>query len=555
MLTNSAIPAITPARNAARSLRANHSPMGLVGLLGLLWRNRMIGVGTVIVLSGFSGLLVAQTMPRGPVTTPQAVVAIAAGLLLGFVAGVGMKSRWAMLLAPAVQVAAFELARSGVSGPTVGPPQFDTTMSIVAFIAGRGTYAAFAMVPIVLAATYGAALARRVDRLPAGRRAHSLMSRVRLGTTWLATAGLVALLAPLLVPATTPPILGPDGQTLAGSVAALQKIQVGGHEQWLLIRGHNVNNPVLLYLSGGPGQSDLAFSRGLYDELSKDVTFVGWDQRGSGKSYAALDPSTLTLAQAVSDTVEVTNYLRQRFHQQKIYLIGESWGTVLGVLAIQRNPELYYAYLGSGQMVDLRETDTRINRDVLAYAQKTGNATLASKVRSYGPVPYRDVSAYGFMMEQYPLIETPYSPPAATQAISPKLPGSIAAFPGIMGDEYNLVDKIGAARGLIDMFATMYPQLQGIDFRRDASRLEVPVYFLEGRHELAGRLDLALQWYGQLQAPHKQLYMFEDAGHSVMMEEFQPLQHILKDVVLPQTYPGRGPAATAQMTPNITTTP
>ena len=546
MLSNGPVPAAIPARNTSRPTPAFSSPTNLGAILRLGWRHRLAGVSVVTALAASSGLLLALAMPRGPVTTSQAVVAITAGLLLGFVAGVGMKSRWAMLLVPAVQVAAFELARTGVSGPTVGPPQFDTTMSLVAFVVGRGSYAAFALVPIVLAATYGAALARRVERPPVGLRAHRLMRRVRRGTTWVATAGLVAMLAPLLVPASTPPILGPNGQTLAGSVAALQKVQIGGHEQWLLIRGHNVNNPVLLYLSGGPGQSDIAFSRGLYDELSKDVTFVGWDQRGSGKSYAALDPSTLTLAQAVSDTVEITNYLRQRFHQQKIYLIGESWGTVLGVLAIQRNPELYYAYLGSGQMVDLRETDTRINRDVLAYAEKTGNATLASKVRSYGPVPYKDVSAYGFMMEQYPLIETPYSPPAATQAISPKLPGSIAAFPGIMGDEYNLVDKIGSARGLIDMFATMYPQLQRIDFRRDASKLAVPVYFLEGRHELSGRLDLALQWYGQLQAPHKQLYMFEDAGHSVMMEEFQPLHHILKDVVLPQTYPGRAPAPPSQ---------
>jgi len=509
--------------------------------IGALWRHRLAGAAFGVVLAVVSGVAIAALMPRGPVTTGQAIGVILVGFGLGFVAGGAMQSRWAILLAPAVQLAAFEVARAGTPGPTVSAIHLDSVFGILAFISGRGSYALLALAPIMLGAAYGAALVRRF-RAPADpvrQHARTKPHYVRRGTTWLLTAGMLGLVALIAIPASTPPILGPDGKALAGSVTALQKVSVGGHDEWLMIHGYNAKNPVLLYLSGGPGQSDIAFARGLYDNLSKVVTFVAFDQRGTGKSYASLDPTTLTLDRAVADVTEVTNYLRQRFQQQKIYVIGESWGTVLGVLAVQRHPELYYAYLGSGQMVDLLETDTRINHDVLAAAEKSGDSALAAKVKSLGAPPYKDPMAYAYMMQQYPLIETSYESPAAFEAMASKVPAGMSPFPGILGSEYNLMDKIGDVRGLIDMFATMYPQLQGIDFRKTATNLQVPIYLLEGKHELAGRLDLAVEWYGQLQAPTKQLYMFEDAGHSVMMEELQPLQSMMTDTVLPQSYPGR----------------
>ena len=107
---------------------------------------------------------------------------------------------------------------------------------------------------------------------------------------------------------------------------------INGQDQGLLIRGHSVDNPVLLYLAGGPGQSDLAFPRALFSELEENFTVVSWDQPGEGKSYAGFEPSSgLTFDRAVADTIEVTNYLRERFDEDKIYVMGESYGTILGV--------------------------------------------------------------------------------------------------------------------------------------------------------------------------------------------------------------------------------
>ena len=144
-------------------------------------------------------------------------------------------------------------------------------------------------------------------------------------------AFLVLLAVMILRPPGTPAIAGADGKSVPGSIAEVTMVDINGHDQGLLIRGHSVDNPVLLYLAGGPGQSDLAFPRALFSELEENFTVVCWDQPGEGKSYAGFEPSSgLTLDRAVADTIAVTNYLRERFDEDKIYVMGESYGSILG---------------------------------------------------------------------------------------------------------------------------------------------------------------------------------------------------------------------------------
>jgi pimeloyl-ACP methyl ester carboxylesterase len=492
-------------------------------------------LGGAVGLPALVGLLVAVVMPRGPATSGQALAAMALGLALGLVAGLLLRSRWAMLLAPAAHAAAIELARLPVVGPTVDAIRLDTVFGVLALLLGRGFHGLIGLLPMVLGASLGAALARRqAGQLRAERGVGIWLRRGAAGLTVLGLLGLAALLA---LPARTPPILGPDGRPVPGSIAELATVKLGGKDQAILIRAASPDKPVLLYLSGGPGQSDLGWSRVYFAELTEEFVVVGWDQRGTGKSYAALDPTaTWTLEQAVSDTVELTNYLRERFGEQKIYLMGESWGTVLGVLAVQRHPELYHAWIGSGQMVSPHETDRRLYHDLLAYAERTGDSALAAQMRGYGEPPYADFYAYGVVMGYYDALYRPYTPPRAY------LERGAAAGMGPlrnMADEYTLVEKVNVVRGLLDMSSVLYPQLAGVDFRRDVTRLEVPVYVLDGEAELAARRDLMLEWYEQLEAPLKRRYSFADAAHAVAFEEFEALPQILADEVLPATYPSR----------------
>lgn len=490
--------------------------------LGLLWHNSRLALAIAAAVAALSGAFVGRAMPYGPATSHQVLLTMAGCFLVGLIAGLLMRSRWALLLAPLVHMIALEIARVDAVGPTVDALRLNEMWGIVALVLGRGVYTVLALFPMLLGAAYGVWLARRqVQRRPG----------------WLAivsTIVLAALAVAFARPASVPQITGADGKPLPGSIAALENVKLGGQDQWILMRGQSVDKPVMLYLAGGPGQSDLAWPPVLFRDLEDDLVIVCWDQRGTGKSYVSLDPSsTYTLERAVADTIELSEYLRQRFGEQKIYLIGESWGTTLGVLAVQKRPDLYHAFIGSGQMVTQRETDRRLYYDVLDLAKRNGDEALAAKMRGYGEPPYQGIWGNAFVMGYYDALGSPYSPPQSyTDRSSTAGVGPLGAFaPG-----YTLIDSVNVLRGLMDMFAVMYPQIQGVDFRRDVTRLEVPVYVIDAAHELAARRDLALEWFSMLQSPRKQLFTMPSAGHAAAFEEFEAFQRIMVETILPQTY-------------------
>lgn len=497
--------------------------------LALLWQHRWWSLIITVGVTALLGVFIALTMPRGPATAVQALIVMVSSLAVGLLAGLVMRSRWAMLLAPIAYIIAIELARMNAVGPTVDAIRFDNTFSILAFILGRGFHGLVGLLPMVLGVEVGVQAARRLDgRTPTG----GWIIR------WLPTAVLAILVIALAIlvtqPASTPPILGADGEPLPGSIAELTTIDVNGSQQALMIRGYDAHKPILLYLSGGPGQSSLPWPRVLFDDLSRDFLLVGWDQRGTGKSYAALDPTeTLTLDQTIADTVTVTNYLRERFDEEKIYLLGESWGTTLAVLAAQARPDLYHAIIGSGQMVSQRETDRRLYYDVLEYAESVGDTAVTEQMLAYGEPPYQDLYAYVYVMALYEKLYQPYTPPQAY--IEKGTQANLGPW-NVLGSEYNFVEKVNVFRGFLDTAAVLYPQLQGIDFRQDVPRLDVPLYVLDGAAELSARRDLALEWFNQVDAPIKRIFTFENAAHAPAFEHFEAFTDIMTETVLPETY-------------------
>jgi proline iminopeptidase len=507
-----------------------------VGLRAALWGNRWLGAGAAMALASLLALASSVPMPRGPVTSAQALLVIATSLMVGGLAGYAARTRWALILAPIAYIVVYELSRRGLAGASVAPIRLDSTYGIVALVVGRGFHGLIALVPMAAGISLGAALAGR-----GGPR----RSRRRSVFTWtprvLLTATVIGLAVVVALPASTPPVAGSDGRPLAGSIAEISTVRLGGQDQTILVRAANPDNPVLLYLSGGPGQSDLAFGRVLLEPLVSDFVVVVYDQRGTGRSYPVLDPaSSLTLEQAVSDTIALTEHLRQRFGEERVYLLGESWGSTLGVLAVQQRPDLFHAYIGSGQMVSQRVTDQIIWRDLLAYAERVGDWALYDQVLTFGEPPYRDIPwANGFVLGYYDALTTPYTPPAAY--IERGVGSGVGPF-GIFASEYGFVDKANVLRGLLDMFTIMYPQIQGVDFRADVPALDVPVYILDGAHELRGRRDLAHEWFERLDAPSKAMVTYENAGHSVVFEEVDAFRALMVEEIVPATY-GREPGA------------
>jgi pimeloyl-ACP methyl ester carboxylesterase len=464
-----------------------------------------------------SGLAAAALVPRGPVTGTAVLVLVIGTALVGGLAGWLVRSRWIVLAAPLLHVAIWELGRAtvfGSQGATFDGPRFDVQLGVLLFVAVHVMYVLVTAVPMGFGALAGRALARRRPGLAAG---------------WgVALLAVTALAATIVWPARVAPVSGTDG-TLPGGVAALEKVRLGGVAQWVSMRGASAANPVLLHLSGGPGTSDVGWVRDFNQPLEQRFTVAVWEQRGAGKSYPALEPTDrLTPEQLVADGIELSAWLARRFDQPKIYLTGNSWGSTLGVLMVQRRPDLFHAFVGTGQMVSQRETDRRLYRQLQAYAADTGDEALRERLTALGEPPYRDLFGYALVMEHYDALE-PYQRTARFEAAR--------GFEGFHPDEYSLLDTWNEIRGFADMGGLLYPRLQGIDFRTDVPRLEVPVYFVQGRHELTARSALAEEWIAALQAPIKRTYVFEHSGHNPDAEEPERFNQLLIDTVLTETGP------------------
>jgi len=466
-------------------------------VLELLWSNWRWGVLAAFALAAGFGLISAWLTPRGPITTSEALISMGAALVIGVGAGLVLANRWSILVTPVVFAVVFELARLGVEGPTVDAINLSGMYGMFAFVLGRGVHGLLVLAPLALGSVYGVWLAGRL-----GNTASVTMGGFGWTLTGIVTLAIAAMAFFIAIPASTSPIVGADGEPLADSVAELATVTIGGHDQTMMIRGRSVDNPVLLYLTGGPGGTDIgAIRRDV--TLEQDFTVVAWDQRGAGKSYSALDPTdTFTTNQLVSDTVEVTNYLRERFAEEKIYLVGQSWGSTLGVLAAQQHPELYHAFVGVGQMVSQRETDIMFWEDTLAWAEETGNIGLAETLRRNGPPPYVSLMHYDpFIASEHDWNPYPeFDPNNEMPAI-------------LFVPEYSWMDRINAFKGFLDTVGTLYPQLQGIDFRQDVTALDVSFYMVLGEHEARGRAVLAEEWFDMLDVPSKEAFTFEGSGH------------------------------------------
>jgi pimeloyl-ACP methyl ester carboxylesterase len=154
-------------------------------------------------------------------------------------------------------------------------------------------------------------------------------------------------------PGTTEPITDPEGNPVEGSIAEIEKVILGGQEQYIIIRGVDAAKPIMLFLHGGPGSPEVAFIKHFNPDIEKDFVMVYWEQRGAGKSYSKdIPPESMNMDQMISDTRELSEYLVNRFNREKIFLMGHSWGSLLGTLTAHKYPELYYAYFGIGQVGD-----------------------------------------------------------------------------------------------------------------------------------------------------------------------------------------------------------
>jgi pimeloyl-ACP methyl ester carboxylesterase len=291
-------------------------------------------------------------------------------------------------------------------------------------------------------------------------------------------------------------------------------VQIGGIEQWIQIRGDDQGNPVLLWLNGGPGLSTIP-STYLYRAWEHAFTVVMWDQRGEGKTFersGTFVAASMTIDQMSSDGIEVAQYLIQHLHRKKVILLGHSWGSILGIHMIARRPNLFAAYVGTGQVVNL---DRQFAADYSGLLKRaSGNQEAEHDLLSIGPPPWKDGEAYAHRIvnkwaEDLDPPEPPneYVPPPAGHRPSPSYIQAGAEFSG-----HALFDAIGS-----------------VDMTSFATKFEVPIFFMQGSDDLLTTTSVVKAYLAKILAPKKALIVLPNAGHLAV---FRASHAFLKQLVL-----------------------
>ena len=313
--------------------------------------------------------------------------------------------------------------------------------------------------------------------------------------------------------ASTPSIKDSNGKVVDGSIATLTNINLNGRKEWVTIRGCNSEAPILLFLAGGPGGTQMAATRYELAELEKYFVIVSWDQPGSGKSYNCMNRKDITVETYIEDGIALTEYLQKKIDKEQIYLMGESWGSALGIFLINEKPEYYAGFIGTGQMVDFEETEKIDYQVAMDIAQECGDEKTVNSLIKQGEAPYYEGNI-ALQSATYLNYLSNY------MARNPEITnGGYNTFRDMFASEYGIGDSVNYMLGVMNTFNVVYPTLYEIDLREDYSKLEVPVYFFIGRHDINAPTNLAEDYYQILEAHKKELVWFEHSGHGPWLNE------------------------------------
>ncbi|MEO8926114.1 MAG: alpha/beta fold hydrolase [Caulobacteraceae bacterium] len=358
-----------------------------------------------------------------------------------------------------------------------------------------------------------------------------MTSFAKIFTGVLALASIAALSVRAEAPPNPHAILADVGKVVSSNgIDEARAVEIGGIRQWITVRGRDRRNPILLVLHGGPAAPDLP-NRYLFEGPWTDYfTVVEWDQRGSGKTYALNDPAkvapTVREERMVKDAEELVAWLRAAYGKKKIFALGHSWGTVLGLELAARRPDWLYAYIGVGQIINMRQGEAVGYDWVLGEARKAGDTQAVKELTAIAPYPEPDGALpvekigverkwsvrYGGLThgrQSYDYWEN-------AEKISP---------------DYSEADFKAIDAGSAFSIPRLLPDLAATDFTR-LRRLRCPVLIFAGRYDYTTPSAPVLRWYGALSAPSKRWVWFENSAHMMYAEEpGRVLVHLVQDAL------------------------
>ena len=319
------------------------------------------------------------------------------------------------------------------------------------------------------------------------------------------------------------PFVDENGIPLAGSLSEKIFVNINGVKQGMFIKSKDVTNPVLLYLHGG--MPDYFLTEHYPTGLEDDFTVVWWEQRGSGLSYSPDIPhETMTLEQMISDTLEVTNYLRHRFGKEKIYLMGHSGGSFIGIQAAAQAPELYYAYIGVAQMSNQLKSEKLAYDYMLKQFKKNGNTKMIQRLEA-APVTLTEGTPRSYLVLRDEAMHSLGI--GTTHDMNSVVTGIF--LPSLQSREYTFTEKVNLWRGKASSgVSSLWEEMITTDLSEQLPELHLPVYFFHGIYDYTCSYTEAKAYFAKLKAPVKGFYTFEHSAHSPFFEEPEKTQKILQ---------------------------
>jgi pimeloyl-ACP methyl ester carboxylesterase len=294
------------------------------------------------------------------------------------------------------------------------------------------------------------------------------------------------------------------------------KTRIGGIDQWINVRGQDQANPIILFVHGGPASPLTPQIWQFQRPIEEFFTVVNWDQRGAGKTYredhspAAGD--SLRISRYVDDAIEVAEHVRKRHGKDKLILMGHSWGTVIGMHAALRRPDLFHAYVGIGQVINARDNERLSFEHGLTQAKAHGNSAAVAELEAIAPYPG----------------DAPLTPERINVAREwAQFYGGLSAFretslyffrAPLLSPEYGADDVCAIDQGSLFTLGRILPQFMRVDFKHVRS-FPIPVVMFMGRHDYTTPSEPTASWLSGVTAPYKKGVWFERSAHMIPWEE------------------------------------
>jgi len=293
-------------------------------------------------------------------------------------------------------------------------------------------------------------------------------------------------------------------------------IPIGGIEQNIRIRTTDTNLPVILFVHGGPGVCDRHWVLKYQSDIAETATMVCWDQRGAGLSWNRhIKAEDMTVDRMIEDCHELLLYLKNRFHRNKIYMVGHSWGSILGSLTAERYPEDVAVYIGMGQFVNGADNERLSYQFVLDEATKRGDTKALKDLEKIGWPKEGHYASLDDLMVQRNLM-TKYG--GEDYGENEGIVKSVV-MPILKSPEYRLADMWKYYKGTFFNLEALWDEVVDVDLSVRVPELKMPVYLTEGRYDQNCPIELAGKWFNDLRAPKKEWIWFEKSAHSPIKNE------------------------------------